>query len=404
MDICAYWFWLVCVFGPANRKLWKLAAGFDTVERFVDAVKSGKIRELSKSEAETAAELDIMEAAEIVDEYRSNGIKVYCYESEGYPDKLREIHNPPAVIFVRGSLDFLDNSTVIDFAGAREPSAYSSGVTELLCAKLAERGCVIASGMANGIDMTALNAAVKKGFPTLGVCGLAIDLYEDDEFAEEIVKNGALISENCERFERSRPNFVERNRLIVGLSDAIVFVEGSVNSKGLNLCEQAISGGRFLFVIPPHDITDDRYSGQAWLIRRGCRPVFSEQDILFFIAHTNIEGLEYTGVGDSFSQLSDYSFFKNESPEPSEPKTPARANAEKALEEAPEPEIPKELDYSSLDEKGVRICELLKEGTQLADMIAAKLDMNITDVLTELTRLEVEGFVRSLPGKQYSLI
>lgn len=406
MDVCAYWFWLVNVFGPANRRLWRFAKAFDTVDRFYDSVKNGKINGLTDSERKAAEQFDIMDAAEIVDEYRSSGIKVYCYESEGYPDKLREISNPPAVIFVRGSLDFLDNNIVLDAAGAREPSAYSSGIAETVCRKLAERGCIIASGLSNGIDSIAVNAALKRGFPTLGVCGLSIDMYEDDEFVAEIVKNGAVISEYCERYDHFKPDFSDRNRLLVGLCDAVMFFEGASNSKGLKLCEQAIMGGRLLFVVPPHDITDDRYTGQSWLIRRGCRCLLSENDVLFCMAHLSVDELKYDSIDGIFSLPEDYSFFRDESPESKERSVRKRISRKEQRSESADADDPKEkeLDYSELDDDEKRICELLKTDVQLVDAIAASLDMDISDVLAKLTMLELNGFIRSLPGKRYSLI
>ncbi len=405
MDVCAYWFWLVMVFGPANRRLWKLSLGFDTVERFASAVKENKIESLFPKEVERAAEISFIEAAEIVDEYRANGISVYCYESEGYPEKLRDTANPPAVIFLRGSLDFLANNTLVDFAGAREPSSYSAAITRSLSDKLSSKGCAISSGLAVGIDQIAVKAALDGGYPVLAVVGLSIDLYEDDPFASEIEKHGAILSENCERFENPRPRFSERNRLIAALSDAVIFVEGSSKSRGLDLCEQTIAAGKYLFVVPPHDITDDRYSGQAWLIRRGCKPLFSDKDVLFYLAHGNVGMIDYEGIGGIYSEPGDYSFFRDESPETDNdkprPRNSIRSSYQTAHEEVDDISEPK--DFSQLEDTDRSICELLEKEPLLADVISAKLGMSISDVLAHLTILEFNGFVESLPGKRYRL-
>ena len=402
MDECAYWLWLVMVFGPANPRIWLLSRNFDTVDRFVSALEDGKVRGISGGERERISQYEVMDAALIVDEYRSAGYGVFCYDSDDYPEKLRGIPNPPAVVFVKGDIDILSSGLIVNVAGTRSPIPYSVKVTQWLCTDLANRGCIIASGLSDGIDVRANDAAITAGRPTVGVCGLAIDMYEDDPFIDKITENGLIISETCAKLDYPRPRFADRNRLLVALCDAMVFVEGSTSSRGLNMCEQANAQGKFLFVVPPHDITDQRYGGQAWLIRRGCKPVLSAEDILFCLAHMNVEMLEYEGVGEAYTEPEDYSFFSSESPsqETKSNKKKKTASEDNTRTDTSEETAP---DLSELDELESSIYELLRREPLLADVIAAKLEADIADVLSKLTMLEVEGFIVSLPGKRYGV-
>ena len=403
MDECVYWLWLVLVFGPAEKRIWILSSKFYTAESFYYALRSHSVPGVTAAETNKIYTVGLDAAEKIISCCREKGIDVICYEDEKYPEKLRGIPNPPAVLFVKGSLDLLETSFVVDIAGSRSPSDYSEKVTEMLAHRLCEKGCVIASGLSDGIDTLAVDAALEKGAPVLGIYGLAIDQY-DAEKAARIIENGALISEICSEMNCPRPKFTNRNRLITALSDSVVFVEGSVISRGLDLCMQCISHGKLLFVVPPHDITDRRYKGQSWLIRRGCRPVFSEKDILFHLSYLGIDRLEYTPPEDEYSDIGDYSFFVDESPDENE--TAKKNSAVKPRKDVPESEAEpsEEPDISALDEKEKAIYELLRDKPMLADEIAAELGTDITETLSVLTMLEFEGYIASMSGKRFGLI
>ena len=394
MDVCAYWFWLVSVFVPADRRIWTLGREYASAAEFAEALINGRVKDISSVDAERIRKLDLRSAEQAVAEYESRGIKVYCYESEGYPERLRETSNPPAVIFVKGSLDFLDDSLAVCIAGAREPSEYSVTVTEMLSSKLAKSGCVIVSGLSPGTDTLAVKAACDEGSPALGVSGVAIEHYYDDDTANMVTgSGGAIISELCDKFDMRVPHFGERNRIMAALVDAVVYIEGSAQSKGLDICARAIAQGKDLLVVPPHDITDPRYSGQAALLRKGCIPVFSEQDVLFCVAHEGIQRLGYDSVG--YRSAEDYSFFRESFP------AAAHKVQRKPKQERSAPAA-KLKDISSLEGNVKNICTLLADGPLLADVIASRLGLDISEVLAALTMLELNGYVLSLPGKRYA--
>lgn len=402
MDVRVYWLWLVLVFGPAEQRIWSLGKDMDSASAFCEALRSGRISDLTVPEKERVSSVPFGKAEEIISGCESKGVSVLCYESEGYPEKLKAIPNPPAVIFVKGDLGFIGDSFTVCVAGSRSPSEYSRRITSAIVRELCENGCIIASGLAEGIDTLAADIASDCGYPTLGIYGLSIDGFAPGENADSS-EEGALISEVHSEMNFPRPKFTNRNRLITALCDAVIFVEGSLTSKGLDICARCIAQGRLLFAVPPHDITDPRYMGQSWLIRRGCKPFFSVKDVLFELSRMGVERLEYTGDTEEYTDMEDYSFFVGEVPGGKKEKTSAKTSRREHSEEtenAPSEERP-EPDLSALDEKEKEIVLLLKDGSMLADEISVRVDLDITETLSMLTMLELGGYVISLPGKRF---
>lgn len=401
MDERVCWLWLVTVFGPANSRIWELGAGSSGAEDFCSALRRGDISGLSEFERRRVAAASFEDAEAIIKHCEESGIKVLSYGSDDYPERLRDIANPPAVLFVRGDLKLLGNRFSVCIAGSRQPSEYSQRIAAFFARKLGENGCVIASGLSAGTDLLAYNIASDCGYPTLGIYGLAIDKLSQEEQAVD-ADNGVIISEMHSEMNLPRPRFSGRNRLITALCDALVFVEGSLKSRGLDLCISCIQQGRLLFVVPPHDITDPRYMGQAWLMRHGCQPAFSETDIKYELSRMGIDRIGYGNRSAENSEPDDYSFFADQVPEHKKGK---RYSAPKKEEQSPG--VPKfeaaDADISELGEKEKEILGLLKKGAMLADEISSRIGTDITDTLSMLTMLELEGYVLSLPGKRFGL-
>lgn len=409
MDNRVYWMWLVTVFGAANPRLWQLGERYETAEEYVYALRSNMISGLSDGEIKKIGSTSFEQAKEIISRCEENNIKVYCYESEGFPEHLKRIANPPAILFCRGNLDFLNNKITAAVIGTRSPSEYSEKVTDMLCTELCSRGCVIVTGIADGIDQLANSAAIRSGNPTCGVCGREIDggyPVGSDEMKNRIAEQGAIVSETCS-FMKSPPlSFTKRNRILVGLSDAVIFVECSSASKGLDNADHAIAQGKQIFVVPPHDIFDKRYSGQSELIRKGCKVYLGSEDFVYYLSSVRIEDFSFDRIGGKYSTVDDSSMFEHEKKKSSPKKKRVRQSAENKEKEA---ESEKNVlsktaaDYSALSDVQADICRLLEKKPMLADSIAAALQRDIGEILTELTTLELDGIIRSLPGKMFGM-
>lgn len=390
------------IFNTGISRIWELSANYDTAEEFYTALKHHEISEVTEREYALVDKLTEADAMKILDDCSQKNINVYCYESEGYPRMLKYIADPPAVLFSLGNLDFLNDKCVISVVGTREPSDYSVGICKFLCKDLISKNIVLASGFANGIDRIANDVSVECGVPTVAVCGTTL---EHDypagtlESKMQIAQNGAVISEHIPGSKPFANAFQMRNRILVGISRGVVFIEAGAESHGLNNYTHATSQGKPVFVVPPSDISDKRYFGQRYLLRNECIPLFNAEDVVYRLALDSFDSFAFTkDLGDFNLPADDSDFYsRDEKQQNIKPKAASKASD---VEPAAKPEI----DYSELDDNESAVCRVLEQGGQmLADNISLKSGLDISTVLSALTLLELEGIVRSLPGNRFEL-
>ncbi len=404
MNNLKYWVWIVMALGPANSRIWDVLRGYDSIEDAYNWLSSGKDNNLTPLEEKSFRTTDLTQAEKIIEFCNENQISVICYDDEGFPQRLRDIYNPPAVLFMYGNLDFIDNSVTLAVVGARKPSEYSIKVAEIICTKLSEVGTVIVSGFAYGIDSIAHKSALQCKTKTVAVLASGID-YDypqgNAKFKKIIGKCGAVITEYFPGTKPVHEYFKQRNRLISGISLGILVVEASSKSGSLNTASHALQQGRDIFCIPPHDIYDNRYSGVINLLRDGAISVFSHLDIMYEYYENFSHKLNYINPYEQYVYKSESAVFSSE--KISKPKK-IRDNKKSTEPENIENNIEvKEIDLSDLDDTQVKIVELLKEKTFLSDELSVKLNIDISQILTSLTELELLGIVKSLAGKRYSL-
>lgn len=286
-----------------------------------------------------------------IDEAQRLGVKVFCYLEEGYPENLKGVPHMPPVLFIRGEIREQDRLAVA-VVGTRVPSFYGAQVAKRIGQELARGGVTVVSGLARGVDTMAHRGVLEAGGRTIAVLGCAIDVYyppENRALFEEIVKQGAVVSEYPLGMEPLAMNFPKRNRVISALSKAVVAVEAGEKSGVLNTCAWAREQGREVFAVPGR-IGDERSRGTNRLIRDGAKIVTDTSDVL-----------EWLGV---------------------KVQQEARAVIPVADEEKPVLKVidsePKHID---------EICELV--------------GMPMAELLNLLFQLEVKGLVKQLPGKFY---
>ncbi|MBR1423360.1 MAG: DNA-processing protein DprA [Ruminococcus sp.] len=383
------WLWVTMVFGPANRRLWELSANYSGVEEFIRELRKNRVAGVSDKERERAARTTSADTVKVYEAVCESGSKLYCYGSEGYPARLLDTANPPAVLFARGNLDFLNDNDVLTVVGAREPSEYSQEVCVQFCAELSKKGVVPAAGMAKGIDQLVLKNAVENGNIAAAVYSKAFEECQGEqerELIDRISEKGAVITEYYPGCKAGMRAFIERNRIMVGMSDAVLFIQCAETSKGLDNYDKAVSQGKQVFVVPPRDIFDKRYSGQAMLIKNGCKTVNSADDILAVLGRRDLI---------HSTEESEYKYIVKDRPRGTAAKK--HTDTEKKRSE------PKKVDVSGLSEIQAKICELLGGGDMLVDELAVRLQADIADVFMELTELEMAGIVVSKAGKNYGL-
>lgn len=197
-----------------------------------------------------------------------------------YPERLREIYNPPVLIFYQGNIDLLKNPKLA-FVGSRLAGQSGIKAVQKIVTEL-NQSFTIVSGLAKGIDTASHLSAIKTKTPTIAVIGTGLDIFyplENRKIQEYLAKNQLVLSEYSLGEKPLKYHFPERNRIIAGLSRGVVVVEAKLRSESLITCERALEEGRDIFAIPGN-IADGTSDGCNHLIQQGAKLVYQAQDIL----------------------------------------------------------------------------------------------------------------------------
>jgi len=212
---------------------------------------------------------------------RQDGVEIIDFWDECYPENLKKIYDPPAFIFMKGTLSKQDKYA-ISIVGTRLPSSYGKLVAEKIAKELAQKGLVIVSGLARGIDTISHWAAVHSGGRTIAVMGTGLDqIYpgENKKLAEKIVEQGALVTEFPMGTKPDAVNFPRRNRIISGLGLGTVVVEAGLKSGALLTANYALEQNREIFAVPGN-INSPKSMGTNQVIKDGAKLITSANDVL----------------------------------------------------------------------------------------------------------------------------
>lgn len=284
----------------------------------------------------------------------AQGIKILTWEDETYPQRLKEIEQPPPVLYIRG--DYLpDDLYAVALVGTRRVTAYGRQITEELAAYLASNGITVVSGLARGVDAIAHQTALKTGGRTIGVLGSGVDrIYPPEHrgLAEKMMEQGAIISDYAPGTAPDASNFPPRNRIISGLSLAVVVIEAGETSGALITAEFAAEQGREIFAVPG-SILAPQSKGTNKLIQNGALPLLSVNDLM--------QALDLTRMGN-----------------------------QKAARKI----IPG-------DETEARLMKVLSEEPLHVDEIRNQTELPIEKVSATLALMELKGMVRQVGGMNY---
>lgn len=212
---------------------------------------------------------------------QSGGADAVCPDDLGYPQFLKEIADPPPVLYIQGRVELL-GSLCLAMVGSRAATAYGKRSSFVLAQGLASAGVTVVSGLASGIDSEAHKGALAVQGATIGVLGCGLDVVyprQNSALYEQIRKEGLLVSEYPLGTKPDGFRFPARNRIIAGLSKGVVVVEAARKSGSLITAEMALDEGREVFAVPGQ-IDSFKSSGAHWLLQQGAKLVQSAEDIL----------------------------------------------------------------------------------------------------------------------------
>ena len=279
-----YWLALSLIPGVGSILLKRLLDQFKTPEAVFQAPMNELLnieglgervaKEIRKGPVEKAVEKELYLLKEV-------GGKIVTLKDSAYPKRLRDIYDPPPLLYVRGDLKEEDEFA-ISIVGSRKTSPYGRGMTERMSQELARHGITIVSGMARGIDSLAHWGAISGGGRTIAVLGCGVDVIypsENRNLFAKIIDRGAILSEFPMGSPPEGGHFPRRNRIISGLSLGVVVVQAGEKSGSLITAGYALEQGREVFAVPGNVGTESS-RGTHRLIKEGAKLVESSEDIL----------------------------------------------------------------------------------------------------------------------------
>ena len=379
-----YWIWLASRKGLGNKQKLELFARFSDVYALWQAESYDY--PMSASARASFADKDLVEARRICAQCDRLGVFVLDAADAHYPKRLRAIADPPLVLYGKGSLPEFDREAAVAVVGTRSASAYGLMAAEKLGAELARCGGLVVSGMAAGIDAQAAWGALRAGFPTVAVLGGGVDVVyptSNRSLYEAILRNGCILSEYPPGTRPTKWSFPKRNRIVSGLSCAVLAVEAPENSGTMITARLALEQGRDLFVVPGH-IASASCAGSNALLRDGARIATTAWDILG----------EYEGLFPD-------KLHKAPAPARQMPKTPAPAAPTPPAAPAVQPKPAPTLGGATEEEQ--KLLQHLLDGEKLVDDLIVLSGLETKKALALLTLLEIKGMIQTLPGRRVTL-
>ncbi len=343
----------------------KLIAYCGSAEAVFKEAKSSlqKIRGINDIIAQAVVDQQVLQQADKEQEYISkNNITALIYTDDAYPIRLKNCDDCPTVLFVKGSVD-LNATKIVSIVGTRNATPYGLECCEQLVEQLSIRGHnpIIVSGLAYGIDVCAHKAALKYGLSTVGVLGTGLNMIYPSQHrsvANQMLEQGALVSDFTSQAVLDRNNFLKRNRIIAGLADATIVVESGEKGGALVTADIAMSYNRDVLAFPGR-VGDISSKGCNNLIKRNKAALIE-----------TVEDLEYALGWDEVKNTT-----------------------------------PKQLPlFTSLEgREGLIVSILEKNEKETIDSLCRQTEIPISELAALLLNMEFSGYVRSLPGKAYTL-
>ena len=390
-----HWLWYALL-PLSQRKKATLLEHFSDPEEIFQTESYDHIPEISPDVAQALENKDMAASRDVIRRCAEKQISILTYGDAAYPRRLRNIPDPPMVLYYKGVLPDFEQQPVIGVVGTRKASGYGRNNARQMSEKIAACGGLVVSGGASGIDSEALEGALAAGAQTVAVLGCGVDVVyprSNRKLFGRIEENGCLLSEYLPGTQPMPWQFPERNRIISGLSCGVLVVEAPEKSGALITARDAFMQGRDVFAVPANiDILS--CAGSNALLQDCASAVFSGWDVLKNYAP------QYPGVVENRPTRTLYTQLE-------------RAEARVAQERKTPSTDKKDIDnptvcaYSDLEnelsQEEKQIISCLSSTPKPVDEVIAQVGMPAGKVLGAITRLALRGVVINHPGRLVSV-
>ena len=381
-----YWVWLSELKGLRNQTRLALLRRFGDPESifYADADELLLTDGVERSQLKLLENHDLAPADRILADCQRLDIRLLTLSDAAYPGRLKNIYDPPALLYCKGRLPLLDDLLCVAVVGTRDCTPYGVACAEKLGFGLASGGAAVVSGLAKGIDAAAIRGALRAGGVTVGVVGNGLDVYypyESRYLYEDVASAGILLSEYPPGTEPASGHFPVRNRIISGLSLAALVVEAPEKSGALITAATALEQGRDVFAVPG-PIDAPASVGCNCLIRDGAGLVSDASDIL-----REYEGRFVLNLQESREQPETLGYQARMAPEP-KPVAPTLSLRHSDAE---------------LTDDQIAVLKALSDTEPMqVDDLTELVEIPTRRVLSALTVLEIDQYVAQHPGKRYT--
>ena len=396
-----HWIWYATLSQLSLRQKVGLLEHFSDPEEIFYAQSYSHIPQVSDDMAKALTNKDLTQAQQVLKHCAEKHISILTFSDTAYPSRLRNIEDPPLVLYYKGVLPDFEGQPLIAVVGTRKASTYGITNARHMAAQIAACGGLVVSGGAYGIDTAAHQGALEAGKQTVAVLGCGADVVyprSNRRLFAQIEQNGCLLSEYLPGTEPKPWQFPERNRILSGMSSGVLIVEAPERSGALITARKAFEQGRDVFVVPGN-IDVATCAGSNALLQDCAAAVFSGWDAVKEYAP------QYPGVVENRPiQRQVY----NEAPTASRLKVAQTTQTPKHADKK-DIDNPKSSAYSVLDnessqlnqeEKQIVAC--LNSTPRPVDEVIAQMGMPAGKVLSALTKLALKGVVINHPGRLVS--
>lgn len=399
-----YWIWFAQLKGMSLYRKQQLLQQFRDPEELF-RMDQRALQQLPPEVVEALQEKDLTESLQIVQDCRQRGIRILTYWDGDYPERLRNIEDPPVVLYVKGTLPDWQAQPVIGVVGTRKASSYGLQTAHLLAAQIAVCGGLVVSGAATGIDALSMEGALDAGKSTVAILGGGVDVVypaKNRALYRRTEENGCLISEYPPGSRPFPGNFLRRNRIISGVSDGVLVVEAPAQSGALNTARHAYTQGRDMFAVPGN-LGVESCLGSNALLQEGAYAALSGWDVVKI--YENL----YPGTVANRPVPMTKSAVKPLPKVAEAPVLPEKAQKKKENTSKNLIDNLEKSTYSVLDKRQVQlseaetaVLELLNDAPEYPDVILDRAELPSGSVQSILTRLAIKGFVQHHPDGRIS--
>ncbi len=411
-----HWIWLSTRAHLSDRVKADLLQHFRDAEDvfYADAEAYAVVDGITAEALASLQDKNLNQAQSILRQCDENNIRILTFRDAAYPNRLRNIPDPPVVLYYKGHLPAFDSLPLIAVVGTRKATPYGLTTAKRMGYQIASCGGIVVSGMAYGIDGMAMQGALTAGERVIGVLGCGVDVVypqSNRSLFADVEQHGCLLSEFAPGTEPFKWNFPKRNRIISGLSCGVLVIEAPLISGALITARQAAEQGRDVFVVPGN-IDMPSCLGSNALLRDGAIMAGSGWDVMGEYEAQfpgRIQNRCKPGQQLAYPDEVIRAAQEAEKPLPKVAQKPKLFGRKKEKQK-------KEIDNTgsthyidaetkrpplSADEQS--ILHMVEEGKTLVDDIMASAELPAGAVLAGLTMLEVKGLITRLPGKRVQL-